>query len=65
MTHRMSDEQPNDLPIKMMVYLTSEINNEQLELLYAYTKQHTLAEFIDHIEVSKQARSLLQTVEGP
>ena len=60
MTYRMSDDEINHLPIKMMIFLTTEIDDEQMELQYSYTKQHTLAEFVAHIEVAKQTRSLLQ-----
>jgi hypothetical protein len=58
----MSDDETNNLPIKMMTFLTTEIDDEQMELLYIYTKQHTLAELVECLEVAKQTRVLLQTV---
>ena len=39
-----------------------DITDEQLELLRSYTQGHTLADFIEHINVAKQARVLLNIV---
>jgi hypothetical protein len=57
----MSDDKTNQLGLKMMIFLSTEIDDEHLELLYDYTKQHTLDEFISHIQVAKETKSLLQT----
>lgn len=62
MTYRMPDDKLADPTIKLMVFLTTEIDDAQLELLYSYTQQYTLAEFVASIELAKQTRSLLQTV---
>ena len=63
MTCRMTDNERDDLGLKMMIFLSSAIDEEQLDLLYNYTKQHTLADFVASMEVAQETRALLQRPE--
>ena len=49
----MSDDNSDPVSIKMLIFLTSELDDAQLELLRAYTEQHSLAEVVKHIEAAK------------
>ena len=63
LTGRMTDDERDDLDLKMVIFLSSAIDEEQLALLYQYTKKHTLADFVASMEVAQQTRALLQMPE--
>ena len=54
----MSDDNADPVSIKMLFFLTSELDDAQLELLRAYTEQHSLAEVVQHIEAAKLEKAL-------
>ena len=54
----MSEGNPETPSIKIMFFLTSELDDAQLELLRSYTEKHTLAEVVTHIEDAKQEKTL-------
>ena len=55
---QMSDDKTDPVSIKMLFFLTTELDDAQLELLRTYTEQHSLAEVVKHIEDAKQEKSL-------
>ncbi len=57
----MSDDNADPVSIKMLFFLTSELDDAQLELLRTYTEQQTLPEVVKHIEAAKQEKALDST----
>jgi hypothetical protein len=54
----MSDDKTDPVSIKMLFFLTSELDDAQVELLSTHAEQHSLAEVVKHIEDAKQEKSL-------
>lgn len=58
----MYAENPDEkAAMPMYIFLTNEITSEQLEMLGVYAQQHTMADFVGHIEVARDTRALLQS----